>query len=153
MKLYICDPFLKSYAFGRKKPAQCWETLTRCWFWPFRRICWRWEKHRKPRHNVSLFISLSFLVDSWCAVRYYHQPAHFLSSVYLTQKPDVCAHLRPFLLNHVDDVVCKISLNDYFILCCHGGTTREFLGEEPLSLFEFNVCESHTEWMLNNKAD
>lgn len=51
-------------------------------------------------------------------------------------------HLRPLLLNDVDYVVCKISLNDNFILRCHWGTTREFLGEEPLSLFKVDVCRS-----------
>jgi len=51
------------------------------------------------------------------------------------------AHLGPLLLNDVDDVVCKISLNDDFILRRHGGAAGELLGEEPLSLFEFDVCK------------
>lgn len=40
----------------------------------------------------------------------------------------------------VNDVVCKISLNDNFILCCKGGTTRKFLGKESLSFFKVDVC-------------
>lgn len=40
----------------------------------------------------------------------------------------------------INDVVCKISLNDYFILCCNGGTTRKFLGKESLSFFKVDVC-------------
>lgn len=51
-------------------------------------------------------------------------------------------HLGPLLLNDVDDVVCEISLNDYFIFCCDGRTTREFLREESLSLFQLDVCKS-----------
>lgn len=61
------------------------------------------------------------------------------------------AHLRPLLLNDVDYVICKISLNDYFILCCNWGTTREFLGKESLSLFKFNVCNTEF-YIKNNKA-
>lgn len=62
------------------------------------------------------------------------------------------SHLRPLLLNDVDYVICKISLNDYFILCCNWGTTREFLGKESLSLFKVNVCKSQRRIYIKNKA-
>lgn len=51
------------------------------------------------------------------------------------------SHLRPLLLDDVDDVVCKISLNDDFILRCDWGTTGELLREEPLSLLKIDVCK------------
>lgn len=64
------------------------------------------------------------------------------------------AHLRPLLLYDVDYVICKISLNDYFILSCNWGTTREFLGKESLSLFKFDVCKSQENscWKQNIKT-
>lgn len=48
-------------------------------------------------------------------------------------------YLRPLLLNDFDDVVCKVSLNDDFILCCYRDTAGEFLSKEPLSLFKIYV--------------
>lgn len=59
------------------------------------------------------------------------------------------AYLRPLFLDDIDDVICKVSLNDDFIFCGHWDTAGEFLSKEPLSLFKVNVwCGSQN----NNKV-